>query len=155
LRGLYKYKDCSWQFPRLGNYSCDTIVRCFRCCRKSQYQRLYNSNNNSPKNVTLTEGITYVMMKRMSTPLLMLLRNERSYSVIGWFGEMKKILGNSNRHRITGGDTSSFYVMNHYRNGDDALSYANVYDMQRASNFSALQALRQRHLDVVRMQLQE
>jgi hypothetical protein len=86
LRGLYKYKDCSWQFPRLGNYSCDTIVRCFRCCRKSQYQRLYNSNNNSPKNVTLTEGITYVMMKRMSTPLLMLLRNERSYSVIGWFG---------------------------------------------------------------------
>jgi hypothetical protein len=30
-----------------------------------------------------------------------------------------------------------------------------VYDLQRASNFSVLQALRQRHLDVVRMQLQE
>ncbi|KAG7372741.1 hypothetical protein IV203_018884 [Nitzschia inconspicua] len=36
---------------------------------------------------------------------------------------------------------------------DSDLSSMHVYDLQRASNQSALQALRQRHLDVVRLQL--
>jgi hypothetical protein len=67
--------------------------------------------------------------------------------------EMKQILGNTNRHRSTGIGNPSSHVMNH--NHDDALHFSNVYDLQRASNFSVLQALRQRHLDVVRMQLQE
>jgi hypothetical protein len=65
--------------------------------------------------------------------------------------EMKQILGNSNRPWHTSGiahPSSSSHVMNHH-------NYANVYDLQRATNFSALQALRQRHLDVIRMQLEE
>ena len=60
---------------------------------------------------------------------------------------MKNILSTSGNASI---GSRSYYGLS--TNGDNA---QNVFDVQRASNFSALQALKKRHLDVVRLQLQE
>mmetsp|Transcript_15190 Transcript_15190/g.26335 ORF Transcript_15190/g.26335 Transcript_15190/m.26335 type:complete len:556 (-) Transcript_15190:168-1835(-) len=60
--------------------------------------------------------------------------------------EMKQILGNTKNH-VSGIGSPSYYGLSTESNS--------VFDLQRASNQAALQLLRQRHLEVTRLQLRE